>query len=333
MVTLSIVVPLYCEAPNLEQLFERLERVLAQLDLSHEIICVDDGSKDETLDLLILHRHRNSAIKVIALSRNFGKDIAMTAGIDYAQGDAVIPMDADLQDPPELIGALVEKWREGYEVVYAQRRSRQGESWVKRTTAKAFYRLISAMTAIAIPRDTGDFRLMDRRAVEALKQLPERTRFMKGLFAWVGFRQIALPYDRAQRHRGRSKWNYWRLWNFALDGITSFSFGPLRIWSYVGLAIALAAFCRGTFLVLRTLIFGIDVPGYASLMVTMLFLGGVQLMTLGIMGEYLGRIYEEVKGRPLYLVRELYGLAEAEVLASRPGSPSGGAGAAGRRSP
>lgn len=317
MVTLSIVVPLYCEAPNVDFLFTRLEKAVDDLGLSYEIICVDDGSKDQTLDLLILHRHRNSAIKVIALSRNFGKDIAMTAGIDFAQGDAVIPIDADLQDPPELIGELVAKWREGYEVVYAQRRSRQGETWVKRITAKAFYRLISAMTAISIPRDTGDFRLMDRRAVEALKQLPERTRFMKGLFAWVGFKQVAVPYDRAQRHRGKTKWNYWRLWNFALDGITSFSFGPLRIWSYVGLAIALVAFGRGVFLILRTLIFGIDVPGYASLMVTMLFLGGVQLMTLGIMGEYLGRIYEEVKGRPLYLVRDLYGLAEIEVMAGR----------------
>jgi len=320
-VTLSIVVPLYCEAPNVECLFARLEQVLNDLGLSYEIICVDDGSKDETLDLLILHRHRNSAIKVIALSRNFGKDIAMTAGIDFAQGEAVIPIDADLQDPPELIGELVAKWREGYEVVYAQRRSRQGETWAKRFTAKAFYRLISSMTAISIPRDTGDFRLMDRRAVDALKQLPERTRFMKGLFAWVGFKQTAVPYDRAQRHLGQTKWNYWRLWNFALDGITSFSFGPLRVWSYVGLAIALVAFARGLFLILRTLIFGIDVPGYASLMVTMLFLGGVQLMTLGIMGEYLGRIYEEVKGRPLYLVRDLYGLAEAEAIASRPGNP------------
>lgn len=323
MVALSIVTPLHNEAPNIEFLFERLERVMGELGLSYEIICVDDGSKDETLDLLILHRHRNSAIKVISLSRNFGKDIAMTAGIDFAGGEAVIPIDADLQDPPELIAELVEKWREGYEVVYAQRRSRQGETWVKRFTAKTFYRVISSMTAISIPRDTGDFRLMDRRAVEALKQLPERTRFMKGLFAWVGFKQIAVPYDRAQRHRGQTKWNYWRLWNFALDGITSFSFGPLRIWSYVGFAIALVAFCRGTFLILRTLLFGTDLPGYASLMVTMLFLGGVQLMTLGIMGEYLGRIYEEVKGRPLYLVRDLYGLAEAELMAGPVGDGSG----------
>lgn len=308
MLDLSVVVPLYGEESNVDFLLERLESVLAATGLSYEIVCVDDGSRDRTLDHLILHHYRNPAVKVIALSRNFGKEIAMTAGIDAASGAAVIPIDADLQDPPELIPELVARWRQGYEVVYAQRRSRQGETWLKRTTAKAFYGLIGRMTAIEIPSDTGDFRLIDRRAVDALKQLPERTRFMKGLFAWVGFRQTAVLYDRAPRHSGQTKWNYWRLWNFALDGITSFSFGPLRIWSYVGSLISLGAFGYGAFLIVRTLFLGIDVPGYASLMVTMLFLGGIQLLTLGIMGEYLGRIYEEVKGRPLYLVRERYGL-------------------------
>ncbi|NJR68380.1 MAG: glycosyltransferase family 2 protein [Synechococcales cyanobacterium CRU_2_2] len=308
MVDLSVVVPLYCEESNVDCLLERLESVLAATGLSYEIVCVDDGSRDRTLDHLILHHYRNPAIKAIALSRNFGKEIAMTAGIDAASGEAVIPIDADLQDPPELIPELVARWRQGYEVVYAQRRSRQGETWLKRTTAKVFYGLIGRMTAIEIPADTGDFRLIDRRAVDALKQLPERTRFMKGLFAWVGFRQTAVLYDRAPRHSGQTKWNYWRLWNFALDGITSFSFGPLRIWSYVGSLISVGAFGYGAFLIVRTLFLGIDVPGYASLMVTMLFLGGIQLLTLGIMGEYLGRIYEEVKGRPLYLVRECYGL-------------------------
>ncbi len=317
MVDLSVVVPLYGEESNVDVLLERLEGVLGTTGLSYEIVCVDDGSRDRTLDHLILHHYRNPAIKVIALSRNFGKEVAMTAGIDAASGAAVIPIDADLQDPPELIPELVARWQQGYEVVYAQRRSRQGETWLKRTTAKAFYGLISRMTAIKIPADTGDFRLIDRRAVDALKQLPERTRFMKGLFAWVGFRQTAVLYDRAPRHSGQTKWNYWRLWNFALDGITSFSFGPLRIWSYVGCLISLGAFCYGAFLIVRTLFLGIDVPGYASLMVTMLFLGGIQLLTLGIIGEYLGRIYEEVKGRPLYLVRERYGLERTVPIAGR----------------
>lgn len=304
---LSIVVPLRNEESNIDYLFERLEGVLQGLRLSYEIVCVDDGSTDQTLLHLIRHHHRNTCIKVVSLTRNFGKEIALTAGIDHAAGAAVIPMDADLQDPPELIQALIEKWQEGYDVVYATRRSRQGESWLKRLTANAFYRILQHITPIPIPRDTGDFRLLDRRVVEALKQLPERTRFMKGLFAWVGFKQTAILYDREPRYQGRTTWNYWRLWNFAIDGITSFSLAPLKVWSYIGLFISLLSFLYATFLVIRTLIFGVDVPGYASIMVAVLFLGGVQLVTLGIIGEYLGRVYEEVKGRPLYLVRNAYG--------------------------
>ncbi|NEQ67995.1 MAG: glycosyltransferase, partial [Symploca sp. SIO2D2] len=231
----------------------------------------------------------------------------LTAGIDYAGGAAVIPIDADLQDPPELIEQLVAKWREGYDVVYATRRSRQGESWPKRFTARSFYRTIGWMSPVPIPRDTGDFRLLDRQVVEALKQMPERTRFMKGLFGWAGFKQTSVLFDREPRINGTTTWNYWRLWNFAIDGITSFSFLPLKVWSYIGLVISFLAFLYATFLVIRTLIFGVDLPGYASLMVTVLFLGGIQLITLGIIGEYLGRVYEEVKGRPLYLVRDSYG--------------------------
>ncbi|MEM8610576.1 MAG: glycosyltransferase family 2 protein [Cyanobacteria bacterium P01_H01_bin.105] len=304
---LSIVVPLYCEASNIDPLLERLEHVAQSLGESYEIVCVDDGSKDSTLLQLIEHHRRNPAIKVVALARNFGKELALTAGIDYSRGQAVIPMDADLQDPPECIQALMEKWREGYDVIYAKRRSRAGETWFKKFSANGFYRIIGSLSQVSIPQDTGDFRLMDRRVVEALKQLPERTRFMKGLFAWVGYKQTYITYDRDPRHSGNTKWNYWKLWNFAISGIVSFSSTPLRVWGYLGVIISVISFLYASFLILRTLVLGIDVPGYASLMVAILFLGGVQLVSLGIIGEYLGRVYEEVKQRPLYLVREFYG--------------------------
>ena len=306
-VEISIIVPCYNEEQGLDLLFETLLGVLNRLNVSYEVVCVDDGSRDNTLKHLIDYHHRDAAIKVISLSRNFGKDIALTAGLENAQGQAVIPIDADLQDPPELIEQLIEKWREGYDVVYGKRRSRQGETWVKQMTANAFYRIISRISSVPIPRDTGDFRLLDRRVVDAIKKMPERTRFMKGLFAWVGFKQTYILYDRPNRLQGTTKWNYWKLWNFALDGITSFSLLPLKVWSYLGVVLSMLAFIYGSFLIIRTLILGIDVPGYASLMVTILFIGGVQLITLGVLGEYLGRIYEETKQRPLYLIRERYG--------------------------
>lgn len=315
---LSIIIPVYNEAENLAYLFERLLTVLDHLGQSYEVICVNDGSRDQTLNQLVLYHQQYPQIKVIDLSRNFGKDIALTAGIDYAQGQAVIPLDADLQDPPELIADLVAKWQDGFDIVYATRRSRSGETWLKQLTAKAFYRTLGRMTQIEIPANTGDFRLMDRQVVEALKKLPERTRFMKGLFAWVGYRQTAIFFDREPRFQGQTKWNYWKLWNFALDGIFSFSLVPLKVWSYLGLGISLLSLLYASYLVLRTLIFGIDVPGYASLMVAILFLGGVQLISLGVLGEYLGRVYEEVKARPLYLVREIWGLATSQ---DHPGSP------------
>ncbi|WP_017660140.1 glycosyltransferase family 2 protein [Baaleninema simplex] len=307
-IDISVVVPIYNEEENLDYLFDRLCRNLDKIGLTYEIVCVNDGSRDRSLVELIRHHQQNSAIKVVNLSRNFGKEIALTAGIDYARGRGVVPIDADLQDPPELIEIMVNKWKEGYDVVYAKRRARQGETWFKRFTANNFYRIIGRMSDVPIPRDTGDFRLMDRRVVEALKQLPERNRFMKGLFAWVGFEQIAIEYDRDRRYAGTTKWNYWKLWNFALDGIAAFSSLPLKIWSYLGLAISLLSMIYAGFLIVRTVISGIDVPGYASLMVAVLFLGGVQLISLGAIGEYLGRIYEEVKKRPLYFVRDTYGL-------------------------
>lgn len=324
VVDVSIVVPLYNEAPNVDYLLGRLKSVCERLELSYEIVCVNDGSSDETLSYLIKHHHQNPLIRVINLSRNFGKEIALTAGLDYAIGQTIIPIDADLQDPPELIGEMLEKWRDGYDVVYAVRQSRQGESWLKKFTADSFYRVISSMSRVSIPRNTGDFRLMDRKVVDALKQLPERSRFMKGLFAWVGFKQTAIYYDRAPRYKGQTKWNYWKLWNFAIDGITSFSLVPLKVWSYVGLGLSLLALVYASFLILRTLIYGVDMPGYASIMVGVLFLGGIQLLTLGVIGEYLGRVYEEVKGRPLYLVRDLYGIASLTSAGSEPRVNSGG---------
>ena len=217
-----------------------------------------------------------------------------------------------MQDPPELIGELIAKWQEGYDVVYATRRFRYGESWLKRFTANGFYRIMGWISPLPMPKNTGDFRLLDRRVVDALKTMGERTRFMKGLFTWVGFKQTAILYDRPQRYKGQTKWNYWKLWNFAVGGIASFSVRPLQVSSYVGLILSSLSFLYASFLVLRTLIFGIDVPGYASLMVAVLFLGGVQLVSLGIIGEYLGRVYEEVKERPLYLIRESHGFARPE---------------------
>lgn len=313
-VEISVVVPLYNEEPNIDYLFERLEGVLDRLTMNYEIICVNDGSRDNTLEALVRHHYRNPSIKVVNLSRNFGKEVALTAGINYSKGAAVIPIDADLQDPPELIEELVTKWQEGYDVVYAKRRSRGSESWLKRSTAEAFYRIIGRMSSVPIPENTGDFRLLDRRVVEALAKLPERNRFMKGLFAWVGFRQTFVLYDRPQRYKGKTKWNYWRLWNFAIDGITAFSLAPLKIWTYIGLVISLIALLYASYLFVRTSVFGFrDVPGYASLMVAILFLGGIQLITLGVLGEYLGRVYEEVKGRPLYLVRDAYGFDQSAI--------------------
>ncbi|MEO1691603.1 MAG: glycosyltransferase family 2 protein, partial [Cyanobacteria bacterium J06631_6] len=313
LVEISTIVPLYNESASIPRLFARLIPVLEQLGISYEVICINDGSQDQTIEKLRELNRQNPRIKIVNLSRNFGKEIALTAGLDYASGAAVIPLDADLQDPPELIEQLVAKWQEGYDVVYATRRSRQGETWLKKISAKAFYRTIGKMSHVPIPANTGDFRLLDRRVVEAIKQLPERTRFMKGLFAWVGYRQTSILFDREPRYSGQSTWNYWKLWNFALDGIISFSFLPLKVWSYVGTSISLVSLIYALFLVIRTLILGVDVPGYASLMVAILFLGGIQLITLGVLGEYLGRVYEEVKGRPLYFVREKYGFDGSEL--------------------
>ena len=299
---LSIVVPAYNEAEGLSELYARVGRTMDAFGEPWELVLVNDGSRDTTLAAMERLHAADPRVAIVNLSRNFGKEIATTAGLDHARGAAIIILDADLQDPPELIPELVAGWREGYDTVYAQRRRREGETWLKRSTAKMFYQLMGNVGRVDIPPDTGDFRLISRRVVNALAELREQHRFMKGLFAWVGFPSKAVLYDRAPRFAGKSKWDYWKLWNFALEGITSFTIVPLKVATYLGLAVGLAAAIYIAEIVVRTLLFGNPVPGYPSLLAVVLFIGGVQLMTLGIMGEYLGRIFNEVKRRPLYLV-------------------------------
>ena len=300
---LSVVVPLFDEEAVIERFHSRLVPVMHGLGISWEAIYVNDGSRDGSLAVLERLRTRHPEVAIISLSRNFGKEVAMTAGLDHALGEAAVVIDIDLQDPPEVIPELVAAWREGFDVVYAQRRERQGETWLKRATAAAFYRIMQGIGGpVRLPSNTGDFRLLSRRALDALLRLRERHRFMKGLFAWIGFRAKAVPYDRAPRAAGETKWNYWKLWNFSLEGITSFTVVPLKAATYLGLATSLFAAVFGGQLVVKTLIFGNPVPGYPSIMAVVLFLGGVQLMTLGIIGEYLGRVFNEAKARPLYII-------------------------------
>jgi glycosyltransferase involved in cell wall biosynthesis len=302
---LSVVVPTYNEQEVVAEFHSRTSAVLERLDMAAEILYVNDGSTDDTLEELQRLAAADDRVSVVDLSRNFGKEIAITAGLDHAVGDAVVVIDADLQDPPELIPELVAEWRNGFEVVYARRMCRDGESWMKKATAFLFYRLIQRMSRrVQIPADTGDFRLLSRRAVDALGQFKERNRFMKGLFAWIGFAQTAVPYRREPRKAGTTKWNYVKLWNFALEGITSFSSMPLKAATYVGTLAALGAFAFGGYVVVKTLIFGEPVAGYPSLIAVITFIGGVQLVAIGIMGEYVARMFEETKGRPIYLVNE-----------------------------
>lgn len=300
---LSIVVPAYNEGAVLDTFHARLMSVVEALNLACEVIYVNDGSTDPTLGILQRLKQDDPRIGVLDLSRNFGKEAAMTAGLHHASGDAVVVIDADLQDPPELIPEFVRVWQEeGVDVVYGQRSEREGESWLKRTTAALFYRTMQHFGQIRLPQNTGDFRLLDRRALDALKQLPEHHRFMKGLFTWIGFEQRAVPYRRAPRQAGATKWSYWRLWNFAIEGLTSYSVAPLQIASYLGIVVAFVSFVYGIFIIFKTLAYGDPVAGYPSLVVIVLFLGGVQLLFIGIIGEYLGRIFNETKQRPLYLI-------------------------------
>src|SRR5690554_5309862 len=304
---LSILTPMYNEAGGLAEFFRSLEAALKPLDIEYEIVCVDDGSSDDTLVRLRQHAERNPRIKIVVLSRNFGKEAAMTAALDYSNGDVALPMDADLQDPPELIGAMLAKWREGYQVVYAKRSSRKTDSLIKRKTARLFYKVFNRLSDITIPEDVGDFRLLDRNVIDAIKKLPEKDRFMKGLFCWPGLKHTVIEFERQERAHGASKYNYWNLWNFALSGITSFSTFPIRAGTYLGLTVASLSFLFGLWVIFKTVIIGVGVPGYASLLVAVLFMGGVQLFFLGLLGEYIGRIYKEVKNRPLYFVADEIG--------------------------
>lgn len=301
---LSVVVPAYNEEVVLQAFHQRLSDALSAISMRVEVLYINDGSTDNTLSVLQALRDDDERIAILDLSRNFGKEIALTAGLHHAKGDAVVVIDADLQDPPELIPALIDEWRAGYDVVYAKRTRREGETFLKKATAHGFYRLMQKVGDVKLPEDTGDYRLLSRRAVEALNTLGEQHRFMKGLFAWIGFRQKAVPYERDPRHSGTTKWNYWKLWNFALEGITSFTTAPLKIATYIGLLTALGAFSYGIYMIISTIIFGNPVPGYPSLIVIILFLGGVQLTATGILGEYIGRIFTETKRRPLYFINE-----------------------------
>jgi polyisoprenyl-phosphate glycosyltransferase len=313
MTILSVIVPVKDEEEAIGGFVTRVTAVLDGLcsadggPLPWEILFVDDGSGDATLPAIIAAHRADARVRGISLSRNFGKEAALSAGLDHARGEAVIPIDVDLQDPPEIIGEMLDKWRTGFEVVYGVRRNRTSDSLPKRMTAEWYYRAHNYLSSDKIPEHAGDFRLLDRKVVEVIKLMPERNRFMKGLFAWSGFRQAAVEYDRVERKVGHTKFNYWKLWTLAIDGITSASTVPLRVWSYLGGGIALLSLLYALYLIARTVLYGVDVAGYPSMMVAILFLGGVQLLSLGILGEYIGRILVEVKQRPIYVVREEIG--------------------------
>jgi len=326
-IVLSLIVPVHNEVGGITPFLDRARPVLEQITrpfgpaASFEILFVNDGSTDATLAELREARVADARIRIVSLSRNFGKDTALAAGLEHATGLAVIPIDVDLQDPPEVIPQMVERWLAGFDVVTARRADRSSDSWLKRTTAGGFYRVFNGIADRPILENAGDFRLLSRRVVEVLNRFPERARFMKGLFSWVGFKSCHVDYVRAERETGTTKWRYWKLWNFAIDGITSSSTVPLRIWTYLGGLAALSAFAYAGFLIVRTIAFGADVPGYASLMVMVLMFGGLNLLSLGIIGEYLGRTYTEVKGRPLYIIDETFGFEEVVAPVVRAEAP------------
>ncbi len=310
-VELTLVVPVKDEEDAIPAFVARVVPILEGFDdpaaRSFEILFIDDGSTDRTLDLIRAANAADPRLRALSLSRNFGKEAALSAGLDEARGAAVIPLDVDLQDPPEAIGAMLKQWRAGFDVVYGVRDNRDSDSLPKRLTADLYYRAHNRLSQDKIPEHAGDFRLLDRRVVDVIRAMPERNRFMKGLFAWAGFKTAAVTYHRAERKLGTTKYNYWKLWTLAVDGITSASTVPLRVWSYLGGFVALGAILYALVIIVRTLAFGIEVPGYASMMVAVLFLGGLQLFSLGVLGEYVGRILTETKGRPLYVIRERIG--------------------------
>ncbi len=305
---ISALIPAYNEEECLHELYKRVTTVLSKLEnYDYEILIINDGSKDKTLEILQELHDKDNHIQYVNLARNYGKEIAMAAGFDYVKGDVVVILDADLQDPPELIPYMISYYEAGYDDIYGRRKSRKGETWLKKTTAKLFYKLLQKSTRVDILKDTGDFRLLSRRAVEALKKYKEQRRYTKGFFALIGFKKKEFLYDRDSRVAGQSKWNYFNLFNLAIEGITSFSNFPLRLSSFLGIIVAAFGFIYIVFLVLKTLIFGEPVRGYPTLLSVIIFLGGIQLLSLGVIGEYLGRIFDEVKNRPLYFVEKFSG--------------------------
>lgn len=299
----TILIPTYNEQEVLPMLYDRLVKLIDNLpQYNFELLFVNDGSKDKTLDLIKEMRKNDSRVCYVNLSRNYGKETAMIAGFDYINGDCMINIDADLQDPPELIPEMLKYWEEGYDDVYARRKSRKGESFLKKLTSWGYYRVLQSMTNITIQKDTGDFRLLDRRCVEAIRQMRESQRYTKGLYSWIGYKKKEILYDRDARAAGKTKWNYRKLVNLSIDGITSFTTAPLRWAALIGILVSILGFIYMMIIIIKTLICGVDVPGYASMMVVILFLGGLQLIFLGVIGEYLGRAFYESKGRPLYFV-------------------------------
>jgi len=305
-VSLSILCPCFNEESTIKIFLEKLIPIMQNVQRPYEIIFINDGSTDNTLNVLLKAKSKNPQIRILNLSRNFGKEAALTAGLEHAMGEVVIPIDADLQHPPEIIIEFIKKWEDGFDVVVGKRTVRTGEGVIKKLTAKYFYKFHNQISDVEIPYNVGDFRLMSRKVIEALKRLPENERFMKGLFAWVGFNTAVVEYEQAPRAAGKTSYNGWKLWDFALDGITSFSTLPLRIWMYIGFLISFLSFLYGSAIVINTLILGVDTPGYASMITVILFLGGIQLIGIGILGEYIGRIYKETKKRPLYIIEKEY---------------------------
>ena len=304
--SITLIVPVYNEEDSIDIFLQEVNDKLSIYREKLELLFVNDGSSDRTLEVLFRHAQQDPRIKIVNFTKNFGKEAGMTAGLDHSTGQVVIPVDVDLQDPLEVIIDFVAKWKDGYDVVYGVRNNRMSDSVAKRATARWFYVLFNKLTNSKIPENVGDFRLMDRVVVTAVKELRERNRFMKGLFAWVGYKSIGVPYERPNRAAGYTKWNFWKLWNFALDGLISFSTVPLRVWTYLGVFISMVSMFYSIYIISRTLLYGIDVPGYASIMTAILFFGGVQLISLGVIGEYLGRLFIEVKNRPIYLVDKVY---------------------------
>lgn len=302
----SIICPLYNEQENIQIFLSKITAILEPSKVSYEIICVNDGSTDNTLPLLIEKKSEFKSLRILNLSRNFGKEAALSAGLAAARGEAIIPIDADLQDPPEVITQLIAEWEKGFDVVLARRVDRRSDHAAKRVSASMFYKFHNLISKQKIPENVGDFRLISRRVAEEIINLPENQRFLKGLFSWVGFKSTTIDYERARRHAGTSTFNAWSLWNFALDGLTSFSTAPLRLWLYLGLFFSVVAFLMGAYIVFVTLYNGIAVPGYASIIIIVLFFGGMQLTSIGILGEYIGRIYLESKRRPSFIVENEY---------------------------